>query len=234
MSEPWMAVLGAVIGENRWAPERVAGLSRAEREVYGSVVQSFVDGRVPDAVWLQDRRKELERLVDRDLVGVDRDGAVMVAYPFSARPTRHRVRSGHGRRYWAMCAIDALGIPFLLGRRAEIDAREPDSERMVTVVVDPLAGTVIADPPDATVVAARAGDGCVARCACPHINLFGSPAGAERYLAAPELRGVVLTVAEAAAAGGALFGGLHDVVASAPSPEPVAVGVGRDRSPRSA
>jgi hypothetical protein len=233
MSEPWMQALSAVIGENRWAPARVAGLRRAERELYGSVVGSFLDGGAPDA-WLQGRRAELGRLVDRDLLGLDHDGVVVVAYPFSARPTRHRVRTDDGRRYWAMCAIDAFGIAFLVRRRAEIDAREPGSERPVTVIVDPLAGTVSSHPPDATVVAARRGDGCVADCACPHINLFGSRADAERHLAAPELRGVLLTVAEAAAAGRALFGGLHDLIASASSAQLGAVGPGRDRSVPSA
>jgi hypothetical protein len=98
MSESWMAALGAVIAENRWAPQRLAGLRAAERKVYGSVLRSFVDDCVPDAAWFRGRRDEVERLVERDLLGVDRDGAVVVAYPFSARPTRHRVRTERGRR----------------------------------------------------------------------------------------------------------------------------------------
>ncbi|MGH3546890.1 MAG: organomercurial lyase [Pseudonocardiaceae bacterium] len=34
-----------------------------------------------------------------------------MAYPFSAAPTRHRVRLATGVDTYAMCVIDALGIP---------------------------------------------------------------------------------------------------------------------------
>jgi len=37
------------------------------------------------------------------------DGQITVAYPFSAAPTRHRVRLGDRVDVYAMCAIDALG-----------------------------------------------------------------------------------------------------------------------------
>ena len=208
MNETWPAALRAVIGEDRWAPERLAGLTPAERALYGSILRGFVDGRVPDPA----AQEELRELVQRDLVALDGDSAVAAAYPFSARPTRHRVHTEDGRRYWAMCAIDAFGVAFLLTQAAEIQAREPRTGRPVTVVVDPAADTIAADPPGAFVAAARAGTGCTAACACPHINLFGSRGAAERYLAEPGLRGALLSVADTAAAGRALFGGLRDVV----------------------
>lgn len=214
MSATRKAQLGGVIAENRWAPERVAGLRPAERELYGSILRSFVDGRRAD-VTAPDAREALGRLVERDLIEVDGDGGAVVAYPFSARPTRHRVRTDDGRRYWAMCAIDALGMPFLLRAPAEIDAREPGSERTITVRVDPIGGAVAADPPDATVAVAGVGSGRVANCACPHINLFGSRAAAERYLTNPALSGSLLTVTDAVTSGRALFGGLRDLLGDA-------------------
>ncbi len=38
---------------------------------------------------------------------------IAAAYPFSSTPTAHRVRIGD-RTLHALCAIDALGIPFML------------------------------------------------------------------------------------------------------------------------
>jgi hypothetical protein len=228
MSASWIAELRGVIGESRWGAQRVAGLAPPERELYGSLLRAFADGREPDGA-LAGRRHALGRLVEGDLVAIDRDGAVVVAYPFSARPTRHRVLSEDGRRHWAMCAIDALAIPFLLRRRAEIHARSAGNQRPVTVMVDPVAGAIVSNPGDATVVAARAGPGCAASCACPYINLFGSRADADRHLAASGLHGTVLTVADAAAAGRALFGGLRELLAGPPTRVPAAADRGADR-----
>jgi hypothetical protein len=42
-------------------------------------------------------------------------GAVAVGYPFSRTPTRHRVQLAGTPPVWAMCAIDALGIPQMTG-----------------------------------------------------------------------------------------------------------------------
>jgi hypothetical protein len=210
MTRSWATELSAVIGDNRWSPERIAALADDELDLYPQILQRFAEGRPPRPAEPEASPPDaaLGRLVARDLVQLDPGGDVAVAYPFSAHPTRHRVRLGDGRCYWACCAIDALGIPYLLGERAVVDAREPDGGRPITVVVDPDAGTLRCDPPDATVVVAASGDGCAAACACPHINLLGSRGAAERYLARPRLQGTILDVAEAAAAGRALFGDL--------------------------
>jgi hypothetical protein len=233
MTESWAGALGEVIGENRWARERLAGLADEELHLYAGILQRFAAGRPPRAASPDTSRTRaaLARLVEHDLVQVDTAGNVAVAYPFSARPTRHHVRLAGGRRYWANCAVDALGIPYLLRERAVVEATEPDGERQISVGVEPGTGTLRCDPPAATAVVASSGDGCAAACACPHINLFGSRRAAERYLAAPGLRGKILDVADAAAAGRALFGNLTWLL-SAPLARPVADGATQTRGPR--
>jgi hypothetical protein len=56
----------------------------------------------------------LTALHDIDAIRLAPDGQIAVSYPFSATPTRHRVRIGApGNNVVdvdAMCAIDALGI----------------------------------------------------------------------------------------------------------------------------
>src|SRR5712691_271023 len=45
---------------------------------------------------------------------------IVAAYPFSARRTAHRVTLPDGRSLYALCAIDALGMPLMLGSDATI------------------------------------------------------------------------------------------------------------------
>ena len=202
-----LAAIG--LDEQRWAANRLAGLDATERRLYAHILRSFADG-APERLDAVDRSQPaLRALVGRDLVGLDGSGRVAVAYPFSAAPTRHRVSLDDGHAYWAMCAVDALGIPDMLGRPAQITARDPDSEQPVTVDLEP-GGPPRWTPAEAVVVAAASGSGCSSACACPHINLFASPVAAERYLARPELHGTILTIPEATAAGRRLFGDLLD------------------------
>jgi alkylmercury lyase-like protein len=109
-----------------------------------------------------------------------------------------------------MCAIDALGMPYLLHQAAEIHTREPDSDQSMTIAIDPVADTPNADPTEAVVVVARSGGGCAAGCLCPHTNLFASAAAAERHLATSELHGTILDLPAATAAGRRLFGDVLD------------------------
>ena len=43
----------------------------------------------------------------------------LVAYPFSGRPTPHRVRFADGHEVHAMCALDALGVAPMFGEQIE-------------------------------------------------------------------------------------------------------------------
>jgi hypothetical protein len=211
MIEAPTATITEILGDGRWAQSRISGLHPAARRLYALILYRFSEGGPPE-------RDELSRLgvgadalselVERDLVQLGSDGQIAAAYPFSAAPTRHQVRSQDGRAYWAMCAIDALGMPYLLHDAAEIRAREPDSDRTITIAIDPTPQTLHVDPVDAAVVVARDANGCAATCACPHINVFGSVAAAERYLAASKLDGAIVDVAAATAAGRRTFGNL--------------------------
>lgn len=67
-------------------------------------------------------REAIARLDEKDLIFVQ-DGQVRVAYPFSSTPTAFRVVSADGGERYAVCAIDALGIPVLLGQPVTIHSR---------------------------------------------------------------------------------------------------------------
>jgi hypothetical protein len=218
MSDPQTVTITDVLGDERWAANRIAGLTPTARRLYALILHRFTEGGPPDRDELRDlgfTADALSELVERDLVQLGAGAQIAVAYPFSASPTRHQVLTEDGRAYWAMCAIDALGMPYLLHQAGEIRAQEPGPDRAITVAIDPDAQTVRADPADAAVVVARARDGCAAGCACPHINLFASTAAAERHLIQSELQGTILDLPNAVAPGRRLFGDLLDHLGAA-------------------
>jgi hypothetical protein len=106
-----------------------------------------------------------------------------------------------------MCAIDALGIAPMFGVAIEIESCDPVSgdEIRARVAAD---GSVEWSPESAVVVAGAIhsqGDACCG--CCPVLNVFTSGVSAERWLAEhPDVRGISISMREAAAAGRAVFG----------------------------
>jgi len=135
------------------------------------------------------------------------EGEISVAYPFSGQPTAHRIRFPNGHEVDAMCAIDALGVAPMFGEPIEVESCDPVSREGIRAQVAP-DGAAEWWPESAVVVAGAIRDQGDACCGCcPVLNFFVSPATAERWLAEhPEVRGDVISMDEAAAAGRAVFG----------------------------
>ena len=64
----------------------------------------------------------ISRLQEKGLISFQDDGIVTGLYPFSAVPTRHKVQLKDGRSFFAMCAIDSLGIAYELEEDASISS----------------------------------------------------------------------------------------------------------------
>ena len=77
------------------------------------LLPDLAPGEVADAI------AELDH---HDLVLVEA-GAVVLAYPFSARPNAFRLEPGDRRPRYACCATDALGVAALMGETVTIHAR---------------------------------------------------------------------------------------------------------------
>ncbi|MHB8533519.1 MAG: alkylmercury lyase family protein [Solirubrobacteraceae bacterium] len=205
MSERVPATLCAAAIPPRSFAERAGDLTPAARALYERVLESFIAGS-PTTLYRDG--EAATALVEADLIQTDGDRS-RLAYPFSAQPTRHRVRLRGGRVFYAMCALDALGIPYMLHEPGEVDAREPDGPAVVRVAVDPGAEPTWT-PARAVAVLAADGGCCLAQSACPHINLFASAHAAARYLGAHALKGQTLSIPDATSAGRWLFGDLLD------------------------
>jgi Alkylmercury lyase len=207
----WLDSLGRA-GRGRAAPAE-----RGLRAVHQAVLRSFVrTGAAPSISSLAGHAAPFEvsqvlaELADGDFVCLDRAGQITAAYPFSAVPTRHRVRISGGPAVYAMCAIDALGMSAMTGRPVVIESADPCTGEPVAVHVDQAASTW--DPATAVVYAGRTGGDCAgssASACCGSINFFANRAAASAWAAShPGITGGILSQARALHVGIGIFGQL--------------------------
>jgi hypothetical protein len=190
----------------------------------------------------------LAHMAAQDLLQRDpASGQVRAAYPFSGVPTSHRVtlfadQSGEhaeesAAQVYAMCALDALGVPLMLRRAALISSVDAHTGEAVSVVARPPATTLDAPAipaaewrvtwdPVSVVVYARPAEHeaehdagiCQAEGACcPVTNFFATRSAAQAWLSqrrllepSSTLDGHVLDQQEALERAHALFAGVLD------------------------
>lgn len=148
---------------------------------------------------------ELDR---EDFLTLDEDGQIRAAYPFSAVPTRHRVRIAGGTEVWSMCAIDALGIAAMLDQDVVISSADPVTAEPVTVTM--TGGTAVWRPASAVVFVGRRGhEGPAAAVCCDALNFFASDTSARAWTQGhPHVKGTAVGQARAEEIGRETFGPL--------------------------
>ena len=206
----------AAIPRERTGGQRTAALAAPERQLYRWILRQFAaEGRpslevtaAAAAAAGADLNQAIETFRRLDLVHLAH-GQIAVAYPFSGRPTAHRVSIDGRPEVYAMCAIDALGIAAMLDLPIEVLSRDPVSGGEVWVRIDPGDGAWW-DPKQAVVLAASyPALGPSFHSCCSVLNFFESGEHALQYLLAhPDLTGHAITIPEAIAAGAAIFGDL--------------------------
>jgi len=194
-------------------PRRAEQLPDGLRQVHQAILRHFAaTGSAPshadissaaEAVGL-DPDFAVHQLAAQDLVAVDGDGRLVAAYPFSPVPTPHVV-SLDGVDVFAMCAIDALGMPFMLGVDAVVTSADPHTGEPVQVSI--AEGTATYQPPQAVVVYAATGaTGRSVDTCCTTINFFTSAGNARAWIAAhPTLTATVLDQDQAVTLGRDIF-----------------------------
>jgi len=183
-------------GLTRFASGSIAGrqerLPGPLRELHRAVLRRFLaTGAPPTARWMRQTAADagldasaVDELAAADAVHIS-NGVVTVAYPFSGTPTPHRVELDGLPAVYAMCAIDALGLPAMTGRDGQITSADPADGTPIQVTV--YNGTWSWTPATAVVVAGRAAD-CGTECGsfevmCPNTAFHASPQSAHAYLA---------------------------------------------------
>jgi hypothetical protein len=174
---------GSIAGRQAALPGPLRGLHRA-------VLRRFLAaGAPPTERWVRQAAAgagldatALDRLSAADVMHVA-NGVVTVLYPFSGTPTPHRVELDGLPAVYAMCAIDALGLPAMAGRDGRITSADPHDGTPVEVTV--LDGTWSWTPAGTVVVAGRATD--CGECGsfeamCPNTVFHASRESAAAYL----------------------------------------------------
>ena len=198
--------------------ERQVCIPAPLRDLHRAILRQFLQtGTPPTAAWITGTAADLgldgTALADLEAADLVRtaDGIVTVAYPFSGTPTRQRVELDGFPAVYAMCAIDALGIPVMAGKDGQITATDPHDDAPVQVSVQGRTWTWT--PPGAVVVYGRT-TGCGTDCGswemmCPHTTFHGSRDSAQAYLAArPGIDGEILSQQDAIDLGRRIFGPL--------------------------
>jgi len=208
-------LIASAIPPERWGVKRLGTLSDGERQFYRWILRSFRAGAPPNPDALADTASELKlrevptlaKLAREDLVHYDPSrGGIVVAYPFSGRPTAHFVRFEDGTEAFAMCAIDALGIAPMFGEPIEISSRDPLTGEQIRVELEP-DGNGSWQPQEAVVVCGTSGAGESCTSCCPVLNFFSSADNATGWLAShADVRDVVISIDDAIVAGRMVFG----------------------------
>ncbi|MFD6597668.1 alkylmercury lyase family protein [Streptomyces coelicoflavus] len=208
---PPMGVAGRG-GQGRLAPP-----ARGLRAVQQAVLRHFATtGHSPAIEDLQAAaaahgRSAAEVVADLaadDFLTLDDRGRIRAAYPFSAVPTAHRVRLASRIEVFAMCALDALGIPDMLGTDAVITSTDPVSGDTITVTS--TGGHMSWQPSTAVVyVGQRSCTGPAADVACGALNFFTNRRTAQSWAKAhPDYTGQTVDQAHAEELGRSIFGPL--------------------------
>lgn len=219
------ALATAQIPASKLGPARRARLTDSERELYLWILHHFRTRGLPRKAETRAAaellgivgERALDALAREDLVHRGPDGEITVAYPFSGRPTGHRVRFPGGHEVNAMCALDALGIAPMFEAPIDVDSRDPVSGHEIRARVAP-DGAAEWWPDSAVVVGGvldRQSHSC--RGCCPVLNLFATAANGERWLAEhPEVRGNVISMDEASWPESRLRRRAHEVLMPTP------------------
>jgi len=198
--------------------DRQARLPGPLRELHRAVLRRFLEtGSPPTARWVRQTARDfgldasaVDELGTADTVHVV-NGIVTVAYPFSGTPTRHLVELDGLPAVYAMCAIDALGLPAMAGRDGRIISTDPLDGQPIVVSVH--GGSWSWTPAGAVVVAGRATE-CGTECGsfeviCPNTAFHASRDSAQAYLSGRrELYGEILDQQTAIESGRHNFGSL--------------------------
>jgi hypothetical protein len=198
-----------------------ADLTYEEEQVRRAILEAFAaDGTSPTVddiivripvLEAQEITRICRALADKDLiVWDDVCQCVHSAYPFSGLPTSHTVHLQEGPTIFALCAVDALGMPVMLGQAADILSHCAYCNARIEVAVS-TDGLGRYHPRDSAVWFPMAEDVCcpVAESRCPDINFFCSGMHRDSWWQAkgrPE--GLPLTMGEAFDVGREIFGTL--------------------------
>jgi predicted transcriptional regulator len=158
-------------------------LTASEKEVLRRIFNAILEsGRAPTTEKLQSSAgkspTEIARILDeleqRDLLlRAKGTQEIQSIYPFSLVPTRHEVTLEAGRKLFAMCAVDALGMPNMFDRNVKIVSECESCKEKITLEVK-KGEIVTKSHPHIIVWNFEREQGPAAQTCCPWVNFFCS------------------------------------------------------------
>jgi hypothetical protein len=153
-------------------------LEERHRRLHRALIEAVLaTGAIPESTGLAEQLgttpaaidEGLGVLTEADYLALDANGQIACLYPFSVTPSPHVVIVSSKRRF-AMCAIDALGIPAMLGRELAVEGCCAICGAAIALRVRPGANVTAA--PATTMVAARRDEAEPAFAACCPFTVF--------------------------------------------------------------
>lgn len=114
----------------------------------------------------------LEKLASNDIINI-KDNKILVSYPFSNAPTNFVVEfKKDSMQCYALCATDALGIPFMYGEDVIIHTRCHSCEREIIIDIENQKAKNI-EPDKVVEFASYPTQNCSSsESVCPFLNFF--------------------------------------------------------------
>ena len=103
-------------------------------------------------------------------------------YPVSLKPTEHQILLEDGTRLFAMCAVDALGMPIMFKKNVRVTSRCQECKAEMTFEIKNEHITFMSHP-DATICSPKRQVYPAAETCCPLVNFFCSKEHAEEWIA---------------------------------------------------
>jgi hypothetical protein len=181
------------------------------------LTQTPVLGRIPSIERIKENyselRKEkidsiLNKLHEMDVIRFDEDmKTIIVAYPFSGLKTPHLVeikKEGY-KEVYSMCAIDALGISFMVGCDISINSRCYHCKDVIRIEIENNTITSLS-PIDIVVWFDIDYSCCAASSMCKNTNFFSSKQHFAKWRKSePKRNGYLLKIEEAFCLGRLFF-----------------------------
>jgi hypothetical protein len=167
-------------------------LKAEETEVLSSIFRFVLKrGKCPPVKELQLSLKRTEEEIIRALDELERKDLllrrkgtqeIVSIYPVSLEPTEHQISLENGTKLFAMCAVDALGMPIMFNKNVRVVSRceECKSEMVFEIKNDEIT---FMSHPDATICSPRRQVYPAAETCCPLVKFFCSKKHADEWIA---------------------------------------------------
>jgi len=128
-----------------WKKQACSELTPSEKEALAYIFKTILElGKAPTIEELRLSLKKsangiihvLDKLEEKDLL-LRKKGTqqIVTIYPLSLTPTKHQVVQEDGKNLFAMCAVDALGVPNMLNRNAKVISQCEWCKQKITIEI---------------------------------------------------------------------------------------------------